>query len=289
VEPGRASRTALGAAAHRAAHQVLEGGRVLSDPLAIRILGTSAAELIERARADPTKRGLRLFIAARSRFAEDSLRLALARGVRQLVVLGAGLDTLAYRSALPEHLRIFEVDHPATQAWKRERLAAEAIEIPSSLSFAPIDFERQTLAAGLSAAGFEPQQHTFFTWLGVVPYLSEAAVFSTLGFIASLPTGAHAVFDYANPRESIPEQARAALDALAARVAAAGEELRTFFQTDPLHARLRALGFDEIEDLGPRQIAERFFPEEGRPRSQAGGGHIIRVRLSRDGRQSSLP
>ncbi|HUN75479.1 MAG TPA: SAM-dependent methyltransferase [Steroidobacteraceae bacterium] len=289
MEPGRASRTALGAAGHRAAHQVLEGGCVLSDPLAIRILGTSAEELIERARMDPTKRGLRLFIAARSRFAEDSLRLALARGVRQLVVLGAGLDTLAYRSALAEHLRIFEVDHPATQAWKRERLAAEAIEIPSSLSFAPIDFERQTLAAGLSAAGFEPQQHTFFTWLGVVPYLSEAAVFATLGFIASLPNGAHAVFDYANPRASIPEQARAVHDALAARVAAAGEELRTFFETDPLHARLRALGFDEIEDLGPRQIAERFFPHEARPRSRGGGGHIIRVRLLRDGHQSSLP
>jgi methyltransferase (TIGR00027 family) len=279
VEAGRASRTALGAAGHRAAHQVLEGGSILTDPLAIRILGADAEELIRRGRSDPSRQGLRLFIAARSRFAEDALASAAERGVRQLVVLGAGLDTLAYRSALAQRLSLFEVDHPATQAWKRERLAAAAIPVPASLTFAPLDFERQTLAEGLAAARFDPMQHTFFTWLGVVPYLSEPAIFATLGFIAGLRHGAHVVFDYANPANSLPARLRAAHDALAVRVAAAGEELRASFETDALHARLRALGFAEIEDLGPPQIATRFFPERARSAAER-GGHLIRASIN---------
>jgi methyltransferase (TIGR00027 family) len=266
----------MGAAGHRAAHQVLEAGSVLNDPLAVRILGEEAEESIRRARSDPSRRGLRLFIAARSRFAEDALSAAVERGVRQLVVLGAGLDTLAYRTTLARRLRIFEVDHPATQAWKRAKLAAAGLELPHSLTFAPIDFERETLADALAAARFEPAQQTFFTWLGVVPYLTEQAVFSTLSFIAGLQRGTHVVFDYANPPDGLSASARAARDALAARVAAAGEELRSCFETDELHARLRAAGFDEIEDLGPPQIAARFFPQYTGPRSQR-GGHIIRA------------
>jgi len=119
-------------------------------------------------------------------------------------VLGAGLDTYAYRTTFGESLRIFEVTHPSTQAWKRERLAQAAIPVPGTLTFVPIDFEREILADGLAAAGFDPGRQTFFTWLGVVPYLTERAVSSTLGFIASLPGGAHVVFDYSNTQASIP-------------------------------------------------------------------------------------
>jgi methyltransferase (TIGR00027 family) len=280
VEWGPVSRTALGAAGHRAAHQVLEGGSILRDPLAIPILGHNSEELIRRAREDSSRRGLRLFIAARSRFAEDALAGAVEQGVRQLVVLGAGLDTFAYRSALAGRLRIFEVDRPATQAWKRECLTAAAIAIPATLTFAPIDFERQTLAAGLAAAHFDPAVQTFFTWLGVVPYLSESAILATLSFIAHLRGSAHVVFDYANPPGSLSAMARAAHHALAARVAAAGEPLRTFFDTAQLHERLRKLGFQEIEDLGPPQLAARFFPQREGPRSER-GGHIIRAAAQR--------
>jgi methyltransferase (TIGR00027 family) len=110
---------------------------------------------------------------------------------RQLVVLGAGLDTYAYRGAMRDRLRVFEVDLPATQIWKRQRLAEAAIPLPACLTFTPIDFERGTLSGGLEAAGFDPAQQTFFTWLGVVPYLTVEAVWATLGFIPSLPNGAH--------------------------------------------------------------------------------------------------
>src|SRR5271157_2024662 len=124
MQPEEPSRTALGAAAHRAVHQVLERGRIFSDPLAVRILGADAETTLRDAENNPARRKLRLFIAVRTRFAEDALAAAVARGVRQLVVLGAGLDTFAYRNPFGEQLHVFEVDHPATQAWKRERLAA---------------------------------------------------------------------------------------------------------------------------------------------------------------------
>jgi methyltransferase (TIGR00027 family) len=155
MQIGEPSRTARAAAFHRAAHQVLEHGRIFADPLALRILG------------------------------EDALAAAFERGVRQLVVLGAGLGTYAYRGMLRDRLHVFEVDHPATQAWKRQRLAEAAIPLSASLTFAPIDFERETLAEGLAAASFDPAQQTFFTWLGVVPYLTEEAVWPTLGFIVA--------------------------------------------------------------------------------------------------------
>jgi len=163
MQQGQLSRTALGAAKHRAAHRVLKRGAIFTDSLALRILGADAEMAIRDAEKDPSKRGLRLFVAVRTRFAEDSLAAARPRGVRQLVVLGAGLDTYAYRTTLGESLRIFEVDHPATQLWKRQRLAEAAIPVPRALTFAPVDFERETLADGLAAAGFDPAQQTFFT------------------------------------------------------------------------------------------------------------------------------
>jgi methyltransferase (TIGR00027 family) len=278
MQHGQPSRTALGAAIHRAAHQVLENGAIFTDPLAVRILGGDAPAAIAAAKNDPSKRRLRLFIAVRTRFAEDALAAAIPHGVRQLVVLGAGLDTYAYRSGFGENLRIFEVDHPATQAWKRQRLTEAAIPLPSALTFAPVDFERETLADGLNAAGFDPAQQTFFTWLGVVPYLTEQAVFSTLAFIASLAGRAHVVFDYGNPPVSDRSQDEysAVDETLAARVASIGEPFQSYFETDALHGKLRALGFREIEDLGPAQIRERFFPNWAGPAPER-GGHIMRA------------
>jgi methyltransferase (TIGR00027 family) len=219
---------------------------------------------------------MRIFIAVRTRFAEDALAAAMERGVRQLVVLGAGLDTYAYRSPWRDRLRIFEVDHPATQAWKRQRLADAAIPIPNSLTFAPIDFEHQTLAEGLAAAGFDSSQQTFFTWLGVVPYLTAEAVWSTLSFIASLPHGAHVVFDYSDPPASLPAEWRIRHEKRAKRVAELGEAWLNYFEAEDLRAQLMALGFSEIEDLGPRQIAARYFPERATTLPDK-GGHIIRA------------
>lgn len=277
MQPGQPSRTALGAAGLRAAHQVLDRAAIFPDPLAFRILGPDADALVREAEAaDAGRQRLRWFIAIRSRIAEDALAAAVKRGVRQLVVLGAGLDTSAYRAPPSQGLRIFEVDHPATQAWKRQRLAEADIPLPLALTFVPVDFERETLAEGLAAAGFDSTRQTFFTWLGVVPYLTDEAIFSTLGFIAGLSGGAHVVFDYVNPSASIAEpDRRAAHEALAARVAAAGESICTHFDSDALHVRLKALGFREVEDFGWAEISARFFPD--RPVSSGGGAHVLRA------------
>jgi methyltransferase (TIGR00027 family) len=257
-------------------HQILEQGRIFADPLALRILGEDGEALAREADGVPLRRGMRLFIAARTRFAEDALARAIGQGVSQLVVLGAGLDTYAYRSAPARGLRIFEVDHPATQAWKRQRLADAAIAVPPALTFAPVDFERETLPDGLLAAGFDPRQRSFFTWLGVVPYLTEPAIFTTLAYIAGLPGGAQVVFDYANPPGSLAPQARAAMELRAARVAKLGEAWVSYFDAAELDVRLRASGFTQVEDLGPAQIAARYFPEWVDGAAEK-GGHIVRA------------
>jgi methyltransferase (TIGR00027 family) len=276
MQAGKPSRTAWAAAFHRAAHQVLEGGRIFSDPLAVRILGRDPESVAREAEEHPGARRMRIFIAVRHRFAEDALAAAIERGARQAVVLGAGLDTWAYRSPLAERVRVFEVDHPATQAWKRECLAAAGIPSPVSLVYAPIDFEQQSLAEGLAAAGFDPAPQTFFTWLGVVPYLTGEAVWSTLGFLSTLPGGAHVVFDYPDLPESLSPEMRAVHDRRAMHVAALGERWLSYFEPDVLHRRLTALGFSEIEDLGPREIASRYFPNRASAVPER-GGHILRA------------
>ena len=272
MEPGQPSRTAFGAAAHRAAHQVLDRACIFSDPLAIPILGVDAEAAIQDAREDPTRRGLRLFLALRSRVAEDALSAALARGVRQVVVLGAGLDTWAYRTSVAEGVRVFEVDHPATQVWKRRRLAEAGIKVPSSLTYVAVDFERDVFLERLTQGGFDRGQPTFFTWLGVVPYLSEAAIFTTLSDLAALPGGAEVVFDYGNPPAPGSEEEQ---ESLAQRVAALGEPIRTRFETDELHARLAALRFRHLEDFGPNELRRRYFGlQEG---ADSRGGHVLRA------------
>ncbi|HEX3743464.1 MAG TPA: class I SAM-dependent methyltransferase [Bryobacteraceae bacterium] len=276
METGQPSRTAWGAAFHRAAHQVLDPVRIFEDPLAIAILGQDTAGIARLAFERDSDTRMRAFIAVRTRFAEDALAAACDRGTTQLVVLGAGLDTYAYRGAMRERLRIWEVDHPATQAWKRGCLSAAGIALPANLTFASVDFEHETLADGLAAAGFDPSAQTFFTWLGVVPYLTREAIWSTLDFIAKLPGGAGVVFDYADPPDSLSAELRAAHERRAARVAQLGEAFRSSFEPEELRAGLVAAGFREVENLGPPGIVARYFPERAGPIPER-GGHVVRA------------
>src|SRR4030042_207897 len=157
IDAGRSTVTAQEAAILRATHQILDKPRIFDDPIALRIIGAKTESAL---RSNPerfnTRLSLRAFIALRSRYAEDELARAVKRGTRQYVILGAGLDTFPYRNPYPKSsLRVFEVDHPATQSWKRQRLGEAGIATPDSLVFVPIDFEGQTLAAGLKSAGVE--------------------------------------------------------------------------------------------------------------------------------------
>src|SRR5664279_3830518 len=170
MKHGTPSRTALRVALRRAAHQIHDSPLVFEDPVAIPILGATYADELRRTpvRDDrPFSIALRAFIVARSRYAEDNLRHALAKGIRQYVLLGAGLDTFAYRNPYPE-LRVFEVDHPATQEWKRDLLQASGIPVPENLTYVPVNFEHESLDGELKAAGFDFRAPAYFAWLGVV-------------------------------------------------------------------------------------------------------------------------
>ena len=257
METGRASKTALGVAIRRAAHQIMERPRILDDPIAVRLVGSGFARGMERA-MHPVGRDFRAFMAVRSRYVEDQLARAVAQGVTQYVVLGAGLDTFAYRNPFPE-LRVFEVDFPATQEWKRAMLAEAGIPLPGSLTFVPLDFERRMLADGLAGAGFDVRLPAFFSWLGVIPYLTLEAFRATLGAIAQLPAGTAVGFDYALAPETLSPPGRKAFDALAGRVAATGEPFQLFFTPNELEWELRRAGFQRFEQLDSDQINAVYF------------------------------
>jgi methyltransferase (TIGR00027 family) len=262
MQEGKFSRTARRVAIRRAAHQLLDQPRVLDDPLALRIIGSEAEQAL---RSDPKEdhafsRAFRAFMAARSRYAEDELAHAVAQGVKQYVVLGAGLDTFAYRNSHPG-LGVFEVDHPATQAWKREQLQSAGIAVPASLTFVPIDFERQTLADGLKQSGFNANAAAFFSWLGVTPYLTRGASMMTLRYIAKLPTGSGVVFDFAIDPALLNSGQRQALDALSKRVARYGEPFQLFFNPGKLQDELKEMGFRRTEFLQGKDLNARYFKD----------------------------
>ena len=232
---------------------------IFEDPLAMRILGPEYAEEALRApdkRRRPFSAAMRAFLVARSRYAEDQLAQAYRGGVRQYCLLGAGLDTFAYRTTLPG-LQTFEVDHPATQAWKQKMLAASGLPIPDTMRFVPVDFERQQLRTELEKVGFDFHQPCFFAWLGVVPYLTIEAFRGTLAMIAAMPPESGVTFDYGLPRASLPLLEQLAHDSLAARVAAAGEPFRLFFTPQEVRAEFHA--FRMIEDLDTADIFSRYF------------------------------
>ena len=270
MQTGRASRTALGVAARRAAHQLLDHPQVLADPIAVPILGKDFA-IDHKRQAHPIARAFRAFLAVRSRYVEDNLATAVAAGVTQYVVLGAGLDTFAYRNPFP-NIRVFEVDFPATQEWKRSLLKDAGISEPANLTFVPLDFEHKTLSAGLAEAAFDATKPAFFGWLGVVPYLTLSAFRSTIDAITGLPTGSGVSFDYALSDEELSPARQRARQALADRVAMAGEPFRLFFQSEQLENELKSAGFQRIEQSDSLELNERYFanradglalPEEG--------------------------
>lgn len=260
MEQAKPSRTALRVAMRRAAHQIYDSAPlVLDDPIAVSILGDTYAEEVRRTPTRPDRPfsvALRAFLVARSRYAEDNLARAVADGVSQYVLLGAGLDTFAHRNPYPG-LRVFEVDHPASQQWKRELLETSSLATPRDLTYVPVDFERQSLSEQLVAAGFDMGAPVFFAWLGVVPYLTMAAFRATVGFIATCPRSSGVTLDYGQPRSVLPLLERLAHDSLASRVQLAGEPFQLFFTPDEIAVELAA--FRDIEDIGTTEINARYF------------------------------
>ena len=218
-----ASRTAVGVAALRAAHVLHDAPPpILNDVVAIQLIdpdmrarleGPGAAEHLAKAEA------LRVHVVVRSRFAEDCLEAAFERGVRQYVILGAGLDTFAWRQpAWASGLRIFEVDQAGSQLDKQDRVARAGLAAPPNLVFVPVDFETEPLGQCLSGAGVDLRAPVFFSWLGVTPYLDEAAIDDVLRVVVGGAPGTEVVFTFA-PVGDTPS-------AVAAMAAALGEVFR---------------------------------------------------------------
>jgi methyltransferase (TIGR00027 family) len=242
---GQASRTAVAAARYRAEHQV-DGGLLFQDPLARLVVGDS--EPRTEFLSEDARRRMRLFVASRSRFAEDALADAIQTGTSQAIILGAGLDTFAYRNPHPD-LRVFEVDHPDTQQWKRHRLAAAGIDIPASVTYVPLDFEHQALSEALTATDFDPHQPAFVIWLGVTVYLTHQAISNTIHYLGGLAPDTQVVFDYATAMPEPAEHTRAMVEERQRRLAAIGERWISFFTPEEMSALLRDNGLHVEEDL----------------------------------------
>jgi methyltransferase (TIGR00027 family) len=279
VDPVRPSRTALRVELRRAAHQLYDARPlVFEDPLAVRILGAYADELqrtpgrFEQFKPRPHSIALRAAIVARSRYAEDLLDSAVAGEVTQYVILGAGLDTFAHRNPHPA-LRVFEVDHPATQAWKRDLIHTTGLPDPGRLAYVPVDFETKSLAGQLESAGFDASAPAFFSWLGVVPYLTLAAFRETLAFIALRPHGSGVIFDYSQPRSVLAPVEQLEHDSLSARLNLAGECFQLFFTPPEVTSELQS--FQSIEDQGTAELNARYFAD--RPDSLRLLGNASRI------------
>lgn len=267
------SITAWRVARHRARHQTLENGRIFQDPLAIPILGPDAAPLL----ADddtPGDTGLRQFIAIRSRIAEDKLADAVAHGARQAVILGGGLDTLGLRDPHREAgLRIFEIDRPVMQAWKRTYLQRISLSPPASLTFVPVDFEADHLEACLIDAGFDPTQPAFVSWLGVIPYLTRPGIEATLRFISTLPH-ADIVFDYGEPIENYTGHMRTIMEGRSQFVAAQGEPWISRFTQAQMADLLADAHLSKVTDLDRHAIAA-YFGWPNPPARPQGSPHVV--------------
>jgi methyltransferase (TIGR00027 family) len=269
------SRTALGVAWLRAAHQVLDSmPLILEDATVVELLGRDVVERVAHSSArlqTPGARLLRSHVMLRSRFTEDRLEQSLGRGVKQFVILGAGYDTFfARQPAWAEELKIFEIDQPATQADKLARIAAAGMKVPSNVIFGSVDFEVESVENGLERHGVNFNAPTVFSWLGVTMYLTESAIDATLNAVLQFPRGSEIVLTFASCETE--ELSDAAADSpsrsdsdvasgskLASIVAGIGEPWITYYQPDEIERKLRGIGFSDVLLLTPEMANERYF------------------------------
>lgn len=249
------SRTALTAAAARAAHLIVDNEPVIfADTLAKEILGDRAEELISAHRdsaTHPVQAGARTEVTCRSRFTEERVSAAVSRGVSQYVILGAGLDSFAYRSG--RAVRVFEVDHPATQDIKQWLLRRARIPVPGNLAFVATDFaDPASVVSLLVSAGLDRDRPAVVSWLGVIVYLPAAAITDTAAAIGALAPGTELIADYLLPAHLRDEAARDFAGQVGANAGAKGEPWLSFLAPEDLTAVLRSGGFGDIRHVPQR-------------------------------------
>ena len=256
MEDGQLSFTALTAAAARAAHLIVDQEPwIFADGLAAQLLGEQAEELISYHKlhgTHPVLAGARVQVTCRSRYTEDALSRAVSRGVGQYVILGAGLDSFAYRAGLAGRVRVFEVDHPATQDWKRRALAAAQVPVPEAVTFVAVDLATDSLAGPLLAAGFDTAAPALVSWLGVTMYLTPDAVADIMTAVGRLAPGTELIADYMLPA-GLRDEAGAVYGELVAQAAAErGEPWLSCFAPGEMADMARRAGFREVRNVRQR-------------------------------------
>jgi methyltransferase (TIGR00027 family) len=259
------SRTAVLTATLRAAHYLFDGApKILTDPFARDFAGFASDEEVRKALDALALRDLsrlRTAFAVRSRYAEDELSVAIQRGISQYIILGAGLDSFAYRRPdLMRALHVYEVDHPATQSWKRARLRELGIKSPPTLRHVPINFEQATLISGLAAGGVNRNAKAFFSWLGVTQYLPRDVVLNTLREIVSATApGTELVVQFIVPAATLSPEEGNLVTAAAAAAASMGEPWLSFFDPEDLETNMTEIGFEQIVHFGSEEATERYL------------------------------
>ena len=261
IANGQPSLTALTAAAARAAHLIVDNEPVIfADTLAQAMLGERAEELLSYHRVHgthPVLAGARAQVTCRSRYAEDRLADAIGRGIGQYVLLGAGLDSFAYRSPLAGRVRVFEVDHPATQEYKRrvrEVAAGGDGGTAGGVRFVAVDFGRDSLVEALRRAGFDAGQPALVSWLGVTMYLDESAIEATVAVLGGFAPGSEVVVDYMLPAGMRDAAGRMYADLVGQAAAEWGEPWRSVFAPGAMAALLARHGFGPTRDVGQRDM-----------------------------------
>jgi methyltransferase (TIGR00027 family) len=251
------SHTALTAAAARAAHLIVDRAPfIFADTMAAALLGHRADELLGYHRehgSHPVLTTARTAAVCRSRYLEDRIAEAAARDVRQYVLLGAGLDTFGYRSSLNRHFRIFEVDHPAMQGWKRDALSAARIQVPPHLTFVPADFGVDSLTAALQTSGFDLASPAIVGWLGVTMYLTDSAIRQTLAALAGCAAGTEIIVDYMLPAGMRDDTGDSYVSQVGQAAADRGEPWLSFLSPAEVQALLTEAGFTVLAHVHQRE------------------------------------
>lgn len=288
------SLTAVTAAKWRAAHLLLDGDlKIFRDDFALRFSGADSeasfrenlevtlAAVAAKAGSDAAQKSFRVArssMLARSRYAEDALSQAIARGIRRYVILGAGLDSFAWRRRdLAAAVEVFEIDHPASQKWKQQRLRELGLDQPSNLTFLPVDFERQTLVEGLRDGGYPLGKPAFISWLGVTQYLTKETVLDTLKQVASLAAGTEISFTFIVPQNLWIGDDQRMFPIATGSAAASGEPWISFFEPSELISRLRELGFTEVTHFSPDDSNRVYFAGRSDGLRATSGEHMMRA------------
>ena len=273
------SRTAVLTAVARDLYRQEPPPVLFDDDLALGLAGEEGPALRERLRSELPRSQVMAFsrwVCIRSRFAEDLAEKAVGSGVNQYVILGAGLDSFAYRrDDLMGRLRVFEVDHPASQLWKQKRLGELGVGLPDGLVFASVDFEHESLPAGLGNAGFEFRRPALFSWIGVTMYLTLDAIGATLGTIAQCQAGTKVVLTYNQPSHALDEFSRRVTSTFTAIATEMGEPFVSLFLPSEIEDLLRGHGLKDIAHFGPQEARAVYF--DGRSDVEIAGAQRVVV------------